>query len=91
MRHVREIWTAAQNNKEPFAFGELAVGSLIVTARTYTLGNERVKIPGHIGIITDAKYPSFIHASAKAGKVEERPLRSFSTLIGYVAMKPSHD
>lgn len=81
-RHVRNMWQLGQDGSQLFEPSELAVGALVVTRRHY--------IPaGHIGIIT-AITPDirFIHASANLGIVEERPLRSRSAVLGYLAVIP---
>jgi len=87
VRHVREMWESAAKEKHPFLLGEFAVGNLLVTARTYSINGELTAIAGHVGIITNVDVPSFIHASAEAGRVEERPLRTLSTVLGCIAIK----
>ncbi len=86
LRHVRDIWGAAQDNQSPFTKGEFAVGNLVVTARTYTINGEQVTFPGHIGIVTDTLTPRFIHANPRAGCVRERSLRAQIALMGYVTL-----
>lgn len=85
---MREIWSSATSDQSPFSEAEFAAGNLIVLRHSYTIGNQTVATPGHIGIITDAQRQTFIHASTVAGKVEERPLRSFNAMLGCVALEP---
>jgi hypothetical protein len=83
---VRDIWGAALAGRYPFRIAELSVGALVVTHRTYTIQNERVVIPGHIGIITDLEEMRFLHASPSAGFVEEIPLRDVHAILGAIAV-----
>lgn len=87
LRHVRDIWQAALSDTPPFRLSELAVGSLAVTARTYTIGGGRVIMPGHVGIITDRESLTLLHANPAAGVVEERPIRDIQTILGGIALE----
>jgi hypothetical protein len=88
LRHVRDIWQAAQTGRPSFDLAELAVGTLLITRRIHTIGGEAIEVPGHVGIVTDTagEIPSFIHAQAGAGKVEERPLLTLDTMLGCIAV-----
>lgn len=86
IRHVRDIWQAALAGTSLLRVTELAVGTLAVTAHTYTVRGERVTIPGHIGIITDLENLKLLHANPSAGVVEERPLGSVNTILGGIAL-----
>ena len=85
-RHVRDMWRIA-HNQTTFWITELAIGALAVVRRRYTLGGERITIPGHIGIITDKENGlNMIHANPRTGKVEEEPLRNLNAVMGYIAV-----
>jgi hypothetical protein len=87
MRHVRDLWSAAYAEDQPFQFATPAIGNLLVTRREYTIRGEATTVPGHIGIITAlGEMPTFIHASPVCGKVEERPLRRLNTILGSIAI-----
>jgi cell wall-associated NlpC family hydrolase len=79
-RHVRDMWQDSAENPlfcriSSATPTNLAAGGLLVTARRYTIGGQYRAIPGHIGIVTEGgEAPSFIHASAESGLVEERSL-----------------
>jgi hypothetical protein len=86
-RHVRDIWQATTTAAEPFNVAELAVGRLLVAKRQYAIHGEPTVVPGHVGIITAlGDMPTFIHASPVTGRVEERPLKRLSTIIGSIAV-----
>jgi len=86
-RHVRDIWVANRLGELDILSSEIKVGSLLVTRRHYNLDNERQCVPGHVGIVTrnDGEVV-WIHASAPAGKVEERSLKSLRTVLGAKAV-----
>jgi cell wall-associated NlpC family hydrolase len=87
IRHVRDMWEAAKTTTYPFRLVEPADGTLIVMRRSYKIRNETVSIPGHIGILTSTENMTFLHASPAVGRVEERPLRTTSTILGGIAIE----
>jgi hypothetical protein len=84
LRHVRDMWEAAQAGEYSLTTTTCAPGSIIVTERVYDFGRR----PGHIGIITSlaTELPTFIHASPSAARVEERPLLRLDTTLGYMTI-----
>src|SRR5256885_1510118 len=85
MRHVRDMWTAAQNNNA-FTMSAQRVGSLVVTRRRYTLQEAPTIVPGHIGVATSMADESIqvIHASSLV--VEERLMKTLKNVLGYIAL-----
>lgn len=78
-----------QNAHEDGAFemAAPAAGNLVVFRRRYTIRRERIEIPGHIGIITNTNgRVDAIHANIKSGRVEEEPLESIGSVMGYMAI-----
>lgn len=88
MRHVRDIWKSAQNGGNGFKNTGQQIGNLLVTRRSYTTNGVITNYPGHIGIITEltGEQITWIHASPPAGLVEERSLRTLSTILGSITV-----
>lgn len=88
LRHVRDMWQASQDG-ELLMRTTITEGSILVTSRRYDLHGEEVRVPGHIGIVTYAQPDEvhYVHASAEAGAVEERPLRTLDTILGAITLK----
>lgn len=82
------MWQASQEDGL-FTPAAISEGSLLVTARRYDIGGESRVVPGHIGVVTYAQGDDirFVHASAPAGLVEERPLRTLDTILGAITLK----
>ncbi len=63
------------------------MGTLIIKRRRYTINNQTIDFPGHIGIVTNTTNGlDMIHANSKSGKVEEVPVGDSSTTMGYLAV-----
>lgn len=89
VRHVRDMWYAAEAGKYRYHATELAIGSLVVTTRSYRTGKDTITIPGHIGVVTryDGANGRFVHASAPEGLVIESPFEAFSKTLGCITLK----
>ena len=87
LRHVRDMWQASQDS-ELLTRIPIVEGSILVTSRAYDLEGEKVRVPGHVGIVTYAQADEvhYVHASAKSGVVEERPLRTLDTILGAITL-----
>jgi hypothetical protein len=85
------MWANAENGTESFLRAGIAIGTLLVTSRRYTLDGEWQYVPGHIGIVTatEGDAISFVHANANAGVVEERPLTTRATILGSLTVSSS--
>ena len=76
------------DRSDRFAKVDVSVGSLLVTGRYYLIGAQTEYVPGHIGIVTGIERGeiSFLHASPRAGLVEERPLMTTATMMGSITV-----
>ncbi len=82
------MWTSADQADQPFYRDQLAPGSLVVTQRSYNVGNQRQVFAGHIGILTSLPEdnPYLIHANPASGKVEEQPLPNYRSILGVLGI-----
>lgn len=88
LRHVRDLWSLAPASNGTHEAPQLTVGSLAIMKRQYDIAGQRQVVPGHIGIISDISHEAvtFIHANPEKGVVEERPLRTLTTLMGAMSL-----
>ena len=88
LRHVRDMWSDAIQAQTAFRISQLAVGAVVVTKRQYEIRGQSRYVPGHIGIVTavSGNQIDFIHANPSVGYVEERPIRTLETLLGYISL-----
>ncbi|HZM63736.1 MAG TPA: CHAP domain-containing protein [Candidatus Saccharimonadales bacterium] len=82
LRHVRDFWQAAQDEKYGLALSEPAVGVLLVTPRLYMVDGRQQIVAGHVGIITEVRDSSilWVHANPRAARVEEVAIRASAPL-----------
>lgn len=88
LRHVRDIWSDANHSQARFKIGHLAVGAFVVTKRQYEIQGQSLSIAGHVAIVTSLSSDriDIIHANPSVGCVEERPIRTLETVLGYVSL-----
>lgn len=87
LRHVRDLWAAAQQGAHSLSLSDIRVGAMLVTERVHRIDGTNWRIAGHVGIVSTTREGeiNFIHASAPVGKVEERALRIPCAMLGAFA------
>jgi hypothetical protein len=81
------MWQDAKETQQKFKrVATLGRSALLVTRRRY---GDLYRIPGHIGIITNAQPLTFIHTDDRRLHVVERPIRSLEFEVGYLEFVPS--
>lgn len=89
LRHVRDLWSAAQEGSHGLSVSEMDTGVMVVEERVHDIDGDIWRIPGHIGIVSvyESGDIRFIHASTAHQKVAEVPMQPVRDILGAFSLQ----